>query len=318
MAAGNKKRKKPAANPARGFAKTSVQSKSKVEPINQETSTDASGAASISTPAEDEPPALPAQSLERNEDIQERLEEFELQQFVETHASKVKREASRQVSRLQTERRVLRGQSDFLPMTTWLPEELMQQVLDLNLSDLDKEDRSIKQQDLPLGDDLVSKIWNLRLVLYDLDVPLTKIEQVIAYLLQHPPDEHTSPVWALPDALGWLALNCTSDELLEYDEQKKQAVVEPEDSSNSIAVDPIEDYSESVHRKHDPPLSDTEKPSDISHTSDDAQVSDIESDLEPDELVSRTNVWSQLGVSQCTRGSLSTFTLSTRAPSLPT
>ena len=293
--AATKKKKKPAPNPERGFATTSIP-KSKPENIKEATSAETSDVATpetTSTPAGEEDSTPQSQALERKlhelspEELEAQLEASALQTFVETHASKVKKDVSRQVSRLQTERRVLRGQADFLSIKQWLPEELMQQVLDLSLSSFDQQDHPRKTDGLPLGDDLVTKVWNLRLVLLELDVSLVRVDEVIAHILQNPPAEDpASHAWGLPEAFDWIALNCSPHELLEYDEQKKRVVLDSDDDLDEIPGDRSENNRVENARKCDPPFSQAANTSDHAHVSDDFDVSDLESDLEPDELVS--------------------------------
>jgi ATP-dependent RNA helicase DHX29 len=43
----------------------------------------------------------------------------------------VQRESARQVTRLQTERRVLRGQTERLHIRQWLPPEALEEIADL-------------------------------------------------------------------------------------------------------------------------------------------------------------------------------------------
>ena len=294
MAAGNKKKKKPAANPARGFATTSTQSKSKVEAVKDTDSPDGSDNV---TPDTTSKPALPngqdgagpTSDSKRElhelspEELEAQLEISDLLQFVEKHAFKTRKEASRQVSRLQTEKRLLRGQADFLSVKDWLPEELMQQIVDFIMVDFDQETESTKRQNQPAGDELIAKVWGLRLVLLDLDVPVDRVNEATKYLLQHPPsDDVSGQTWGLVDAFDWLSLHCESDELLEYGIQKKRTVLVAEDN----ARDKSEDSDTDAPKKRDSPLSNGEKRSGAVLAEDSISVSDVASDLEPDELVS--------------------------------
>ena len=297
MAAGNKKKKKPAANPARGFATTSTQSKSKIDSVKDTGSTDASGTVTpdkASTPATNEVRVRGKQNANSDRELHElspdelgaQLEASELQQFVDKHAARVRKEATRQVSRLQTEKRLLRGQADFLSVKDWLPDELMQQILDFSLVDIDHENESTKKPNLHLGDDLVSKVWNLRLVLVDIDISLERANEAIGFLLQRPPPiDSASPLWGLTEALDWLALHCQSGELLEFDAQKRRAILAIDDDATDSQDDVDGESTTKSSKDHDFHLLNNEKES-RSSVVDDIDVSDIESDLEPDELLS--------------------------------
>ena len=295
MPAGNKKKKRPvAANPVRGFATTSLQSKAKVEAANDE-KTEASSDATPDTAtqgASPNPNAPVKQDGERDlselspEEFATHLENSELQLFVEKNAARVRKEASRQVSRLQTDKRLLRGQADFMSVKDWLPEELMQQIVGLALEDLERETELVKRQDLPKHDDLVSKVWSLRLSLTDLDLPIDRINQAISFVLKHPPGEDSGGlVWGLLAALDWLAIHCGHEELAEYDVERQKRIIQGEDAGGESSDD-SSDRADNPSKKHDSPLSDSKGESTHSTPGQDIDVSDVESDLEPDELLS--------------------------------
>ena len=188
MAAGNKKKKKPAANPARGFATTSIQSKSRTD----QTPGDSADVSGVATPAtKSETPIDPGEGGTKASDVlskrelhelspeelESQLESAELQQIVEKHAAKVRKEASRQASRLQTEKRLLRNSADFLSLRGWLPDELMLEIYELTLAST----HDMKQSDLRpgagTGDDLIAKVWTLRNVLVDLGISVRQSER---------------------------------------------------------------------------------------------------------------------------------------------
>ncbi|KAF2173885.1 hypothetical protein M409DRAFT_62112 [Zasmidium cellare ATCC 36951] len=288
------KKKKPAANPARGFATTSVASKPKPETVSQAASTNASSG--TATPAEKnttptvtqesqpEVPNTEAKSLQElsPEEFEAQLEASELQQFVERHGPKVKKDATRQVTRLQTDKRLLRGQADYLSVKDWLPDELMQQILDLIHDDLRRDLDSVKKSKLPLGDDLIAKVWQLRQCLFDLTLPSARVNEVLGWIVSHPPAESpSSSVWGLDECLDWLALNCGPEELEEYDYQKPKALV----STNVDAEETPATDIEQTAKKHDSPISKSDEDLETADQ-DEIEVSDVESDLEPDELLS--------------------------------
>lgn len=291
------KKKKPAANPARGFATTSQPSKPKSENVSESTSAVPSGvvtpaAKNKSTPAvsKDTPASAhcetPAAEKELHElspeELEAQLEASELQQFVEKYGPKVKKETARQVARLQTDKRLLRGQADYLSVKDWLPDEIMQQILDLTAADQLQESDSKKKQGAPQGDDLVAKVWQLRQCLLDLALPSSRVNEVLGWLVTAPPPESTSMIWGLEECFEWLSLHCEAGELEDYDYQRPRNVPRIDDESEP---------EETVARVlDDTKRNDTTPPSGSTEhlTSEDSSVnvSDVESDLEPDELLS--------------------------------
>ncbi|KAK3052761.1 hypothetical protein LTR09_006244 [Extremus antarcticus] len=296
MPAGNKKKRKPVANPARGVATTSIQSKAKTETDDTE-STEPSVTATpdikekIDAPggktaeASNEASQRELHELSPDE-LEAQLETAELQQFVEKYAVKIRKEASRQATRLQTDRRLLRGHSDFVSVKNWLPEELMQLVFEYAAITEDLQPPSGKPQILPVGDDLVAKVWTLRDVLLD-TVSTERVNEVIGFLLNsHPTESSTGQIWGLDEALNWLAAQCEPAELPEYDvESTKGSAARVDDSSDSE----VEAVVNGLAVKRDSPQSTVEQEDSGrgSAAGDmDFEVSDIDSDLEPDELLS--------------------------------
>src|ERR1700753_2238578 len=122
-----KKKKKPAANPTRGFATTSIASKPRVEP---NATSDIENDDALSTNQHPTNSAQPDQSSVQQpgtsgnqekqlheltpEELEEQLEKNDLQLFIETHGLKVAKNSQRQISKIQTEWRVLRSQSQSL------------------------------------------------------------------------------------------------------------------------------------------------------------------------------------------------------------
>ena len=301
MAGGNKKKKtKAVANPNRGFATTSLPkaTKSDVEDLKDVDSTNLSGAATpdtapISVGSEESKPRDGGAAAERElhelspEELEAQLEASELQQFVEQNAAKVRKDVTRQVTRSETDKRVLRGQADFLSVKDWLPEELMQQILDYTLAEYGSEYAPGKKPVPPVGDDLLSKVWALRNCLFDLDIPPHRLTEVLGWLVSNPPaPDNSCLLWGLSDALDWLSMHCATGELLDYDYQKpKAAVGEIDEDSEESAAANDEASSQRPVKKRDSPLSNgsaSSKPNE----DEDIHVSDVESDLEPDELLS--------------------------------
>jgi ATP-dependent RNA helicase DHX29 len=151
------------------------------------------------------------------------MELSDLQNFIGQQGSKAKKESSRQISRLQTERRLLRSQAELLTVREWLPDELMQQILDLAI----EEEEATAANGSPTSlrkfseDDLLSRIWQLNLTLTGLDVSEEQTSQALQYILANPPaDEPTPSIWGLSEILDWLALHSEPGQMLDYDAQK--------------------------------------------------------------------------------------------------
>lgn len=239
--AGKKKAKKPAANPARGFATTSIAaSKTRVEledNAKESSETDATktttaldttrsnGQNGAVAPGADKK----AEQTLSPEEFEKQLEESELQLLVEKYAAKVKRDAQRLKTRLETDRRVLRGQSETVNSKKWLPTELMDQVLDLlqaesrfAASTFNSENGS-SNKTFP-EEDLTIKLWTLQQTLLAAGFPEAKIKPVLQFVLDIAPNVSVSnreSVWGLDESLEWLARECEREELPDYEGRSK-------------------------------------------------------------------------------------------------
>ncbi|KAI1749571.1 helicase associated domain-containing protein [Xylaria castorea] len=242
MAGPKKKKSKPAANPARGFATTSVASKPRVEtvapaqaPPNGPAVSDSTAAslekhdASIA-PSNTQPnhaaavDSQPTSSLSP-EEFEKQLEESELQFLVEKHAQKVKRDTARQKTRLDTDRRLLRGQAEPLNTRKWLPQELMDQILDLIQAEARFAASSLASErppgeKIPSEEDLTMRLWTLQQTLASLSFSPEKIDAVLQCVLELAPSVSSAGrdyIWGLEEALDWLARSCSREELRDYD-----------------------------------------------------------------------------------------------------
>ncbi|KAJ9659690.1 hypothetical protein H2201_007282 [Coniosporium apollinis] len=312
MAPNNKKKKKPAANPARGFATTSVASKPK--PNKKEDAADVSETGSTPTAptsvaSEDLAGRVPGSSEKPKElhelspeELEQQLEQNELQVMVDKHGAKTRKESSRQVQRAQTDRRVLRGQAQHLSTKDWLPEELMLQILDLVQGELNDSSQFQTEQGSAMKslpeEDLVVKLWTLHQALSGLGFSEDRIKQVLNRLCTYPPNEDPQ-IWGFQESLQWLAVNCEMQELEDYDAQKPKSLGNQDsDISRPNTVpgtpDRIATSGTQTPRTSEPLTSGLITPALTSATSpaespkaDDPEVTDLESDLEPDELLSK-------------------------------
>lgn len=248
--AGKKKSKKPAANPARGFATTSLPSKPReaAEDIappkpnnnnsnsdstknNVQASKDAPATNGTTAPTE-AAKAAPEKTLSP-EEFERQLEESELQLLVEKYAPKVRRDALRQKTRLETDRRLLRGQADSVNAKKWLPQDLMDHVLDLIQAESRFAASSLTSEGatsrLPPEEDLIIKLWTLQQTLEGADFPQEKIQPALQFALDIAPNISSTvksdSVWGLDEVLDWLARECSKEELPDYSGRAKKSQI---------------------------------------------------------------------------------------------
>jgi ATP-dependent RNA helicase DHX29 len=200
--AGGKKKKKPASNPARAVATTSIASKTKelpepeveLAPLNEANNTKETQRTEQIAPATST--VVPNEKTLTAEEFEKQLEESELQVLVEKHAQKSKRDAARQKSRLETDRRVLRGQAteEELTIRLWT----LQQAL--------------------LGSGFIAEKVNLALR------QVLDISDKIGM-------GNKDTIWGLEEALDWLARNCSREELPDYENSLRKTAGLPRSQS---------------------------------------------------------------------------------------
>ena len=228
-----KKNKKAPANPARGFATTSVVSKSKVENDSQvaqqtqseEALPESSREAIAVKPAGSQCNAKDLSELSP-EELEAQLEESELQLFVEKYRAKAKKHASRNATRLLTERRLLRNQADSLPISRWLPDEVMQTIANHMRERVQKAATQSDAQTLIAPDDFVAKVWTLKQSLEGLGFGVRHCEEALSHLLRNPLqleqarlDEARDGIWGLNVCLDMLGISYGDAELPSYESQ---------------------------------------------------------------------------------------------------
>jgi ATP-dependent RNA helicase DHX29 len=238
--AGGKKKKKPASNPARGFATTSIASKPRADisdpvtsaetppkPDNPSASHTAAGTILAASSDANNPTQVPAQISP--EDFEKQLDESELQGLVDKHSQKSKRDATRQIARLQTDRRLLRSQADSLNTRKWLPPDLMEEILDVIVVDGRSAIHSVGQdslssQKLLSEEDLTIKLWILQQTLDGAGFHTDKVKLAVDYILAT--SDHVivnkDSVWGLEESLEWLARECSRDQLPDYESSHKK------------------------------------------------------------------------------------------------
>ncbi|RFU29894.1 hypothetical protein B7463_g6443, partial [Scytalidium lignicola] len=239
--AGGKKKKKPLSNPARGVATTSIASKPKAEVIDndiqessQKNTTNPPENPQVNLLPNSEPdtglPKLKETTL-TPEEFERQLENSELQVLVEKYGQKSKRDAARQKTRLDTDRRVLRGQADPLSTRKWLSLELTEEILEL----IKTESRSLNQGYESINgpkqlseEELIIRLWTLQQSLISAGFYQDKIMLALQHILAisdkiAPSAKDT--IWGIEEALEWLAKECPREELPDYDTWQRRSGV---------------------------------------------------------------------------------------------
>ncbi|KAI8939054.1 hypothetical protein NX059_004892 [Plenodomus lindquistii] len=300
------KKKKPAGNPARGFATTSIPSKPK--PSAEAATVEAVAAQAL--PKKGVPPVDPANHIasrigapqpdlvQTPEELEAQLERDELQLLVEKHAPKVRREASRHATKLQTDRRVLRGQAHAMTVHDWLPRDILDSVV--SLAQAESNDSNRRQAQQPLlkvmsEEDAMARLWTLDLTLRELGFSHEHIQPVLVWLCANAASiDASAGIWGLQESLEWLALDHCEDYSFSYDEGQKRPTADTLESADteehSVLTDTDQDRITSQTKNGtakvptpDSSTSDITTPADAIEN--EPQVSDLDSDLELDELI---------------------------------
>ena len=308
----NKKKKKPASNPARGFATTSTASKPKHDEAKELEGGVELGNSSIlaSSATAEEPSQTKCTSRGESEkelneltpeELESRLEDSGLQILVESYGEKTKKNVSRQLSRLQTEKRLLRSQAEHLSIRQWLPPEIMQIITDLQQAqvnskgDLQANSNSIRSTFHFSEDDLLIKLWTLKRLLPPLGFSQQRTDLALRHLLtlmDNPGAQSISSgkesTWGLDECLTWLALDCEQADLPRFDDRdgRSNGFVDQK-HSGSMTDPPVASFTDT---SHDSPLGGDYTPqqpqtpdTDISLSS----ASESDSNAEPEHLVTR-------------------------------
>ncbi|EFQ97819.1 pre-mRNA-splicing factor ATP-dependent RNA helicase prp22 [Nannizzia gypsea CBS 118893] len=240
----NKKKKKTASNPARGFATVSVPSKVKPstpsEPVEPEETAPSSETLAKKLPvrdAKDDTAAIQPTSHKPElheltpDELERHLEEAELQTIVDKHGIKCKGDAARFSTKTVAERRLLRPQAPQLEnVTDWLSPDLLNKILEKEKAEARKQpmvsSKSAEyhgQLSVSMEESICVNMWTLRLTLLELGFQGIDIDETLKILLLHGPLEIVSgkdPVQALDLAFCYLALYLEKDKLAPYDEHK--------------------------------------------------------------------------------------------------
>lgn len=305
MAGGNKKKKsKPAANPARGYATTSIVSRARVEPTDAAptSSKKTSDASKLNAPIATEVSAEPEEAATSTdtkkeltpEEFEAQLQESELQLLVEKYAQKTRRDAQRQKQRLDTDRRLLRGSSESINTKKWLPTELLDHILDLIYAEARFAASSTTSEGangakMLSEEDLTIKLWTLQETLRSSGFPEDKVNGALKFVLHISTNiagNTKDSIWGLDEALDWLARECSLDELPEYDTRGGKAGLTPAESPlPSGATTPLLMEPEAIQKAKSKKKNGGSTARSSGTVSPRKQIITYDSDIEPDDLV---------------------------------
>ena len=224
------KKKKVVSNPARGFATTSIASKPKVTKNDEATEDPSPSKAAENTdakaPSNDVNSKAPSKALDQlsPQELEIELEKNDLQMLVDSIGPKVHRESSRQLNRIQTERRTLRNQSQDLFVRDWMNEKFVNQVIEMASAEV-RNDKGASEQIYSLKssseEDLVSRFWTLLRTLSSFGIASDQVNQVLkTFAAQSPSTDNSGQIWGFQDSVDMLALECTEEELPPFESDK--------------------------------------------------------------------------------------------------
>lgn len=305
MAGGSKKKKtKPAANPARGYATTSTISKARVEATDNASTPTKKGTDDPTTnstrpssqgPQEIEKSTAPTEKKKEltPEEFEAQLEEAELQLLVDKHAQKTKRDALRQKQRLETDRRLLRSQAESINAKKWLPVELMDHILDLiqaegRFAASSTTSEGTGSGKMPSEEELTVKLWTLQQTLRGSGFAEEKVQAALQFVLDISANisgNTKDSVWGLDEALDWLARECPMEELPDYDNRGKHGASSGESPLPSGATTPLLLETEALQKGKSKKKNGSTTPRNAGAVSPRRQVVTYDSDIEPDDLV---------------------------------
>ncbi|KZF21446.1 P-loop containing nucleoside triphosphate hydrolase protein [Xylona heveae TC161] len=306
----NKKKKKPAANPARGFATVSTASKPKTDKKSESASlSEADSTPAVLTPLSDQeniskPDAANAskakdakETVELSpEELERELEETELQNILEKYGQRAKKDASRQISRLQTDRRVLKTQAEHLNTRNWLPNRIIDEIMNMVKDEVDhgnfyrESDGSGK---FISEEDSIARLWTLQQTLFFLGFPEGRVKEALyhitdALLIAGPPaGGNRDNIWGLDEAMDWLVLELNREELSLIEGQpKRQTMDKTPTESIPQTPEPTTSSNEATGKQTPMTREKTQNANElVSSRTEELDVSDLDSDIEPDELL---------------------------------
>ena len=231
----NKKKKKAAANPGRGFATTSVPSKSREPQEDIVIATAEKAELEPPQPADEARQSEKGKSSDRElhqltpDELEHQLEESELQLLIEKHGAKSRKDASHQATKLITEKRILRPQAEELIVRSWLPEELMNLLHSyVNAEFHETAEKVTFPQNVDVmktssEDEMAVRLWTLEQTLLQMRFSAKQARDAITFVIIRETSGLSvsaggkDSIWGLSECLDWLALTCDTSELPGYE-----------------------------------------------------------------------------------------------------
>ncbi|KAK5077050.1 hypothetical protein LTR64_005470 [Lithohypha guttulata] len=297
--ANKKKNKKPATNPARGFATVSVPSKTKelsqeeetlVTP-NSEINQGVPSSTRESAPGDDE--NVPQSTSQKDirdmtpDELEQHLQQAELQNLVEQNVSKLRGDANRQVVKLHNERRQSRQQAD-RAIITGLTKQLIDEILMLEVSPvLTEPTRQDSTMNLLESDspEALIKMWTLQEVLLQLCMP--RVHDALKHVSEtwylHGLSTASDYILGLYEAFLWYADNVPPEDLPDYETGEVSAGKKASD--NLLETPSLENSEADIHRAQGSPTSAPAEESAEVDTESSTEEDDDEND--PDLLTER-------------------------------
>jgi ATP-dependent RNA helicase DHX29 len=245
-----KKKTKPTANPARGFATTSIASKPKPErepekvvpvealPTKKQQQVQQSAKKDdaknqtkpgTAAPANGTTAAKEVHQLSP-EELEKQLEEGELQAFVDSHSEKVKKDAARQISKLKTDKRLNRSTAEELSIGKLLTPDHVEDILSGPFTELQNGSLAFETETTKAlksrydhSDAFLAKIWTLSKCLQGIQIPAERIDDCLTFVIRkswagYDFVSSKDSIWGLEEALEWIALRAGETELQSYDD----------------------------------------------------------------------------------------------------
>lgn len=236
----NRKKKKATSATHRSYATVSIVSKSKVKPNAVEAP---EADEHVQSPVVNDDGEFGAAFIDDDGDgvkdlssvhLESHLEDSALQVLVDAFGENSLRQSSRQVSKLVTEKRRLRGQAQRLQLSAWLSPNILSMILDhvMGVSDGRSDSRDTSPSFGKTGvstDSLTVRLWTLKRTLTGLGFESSNISNAVLHFLRSKGGDCTTIVssseniWGLEHCIDWLATFCPVDELPDYDDNGTKA-----------------------------------------------------------------------------------------------
>lgn len=221
----NKKKKKAASNPSRGFATTSQPSKSKAtsevtgenEAIKVEAGHSEGLSAMQTSTKRQDPESFAIQDMSP-EQLERHLEDAELQAIIDSYAARCSQDARRQVTKLEQERRQLKSQAHILSIPVAMFDQYADDLLQ-SYRQSTPPNPGKKIHDVSSDTELLIRLWTLRKTLCMLKLPDVDkaIEHILTLVAFRKVVHNNEYVWGLREILEWYAIQYEQGDLPNYD-----------------------------------------------------------------------------------------------------